>query len=75
MPEHCYAECHLCHVSHLLSVTYYIFMQNVGMLNVIMLSVVAAEKHWVLLLVEFFNVYPLFSKKFPASYVSSFSWA
>jgi hypothetical protein len=56
-------------------VTYYIFMQNVVMLNVIMLSVMAPEKHSVLLLVEFFNVYPLFSKKFPASYVSSFSCA
>jgi hypothetical protein len=40
MVECCYADCHLCRVSCLLSVVNYPFMLSVIMLNVILLSVI-----------------------------------
>ncbi len=40
MAEHCNAECHLCCLSLMLSVTYKLLMLSIFMLNVIMLSVV-----------------------------------
>jgi hypothetical protein len=39
MAEHCYAECHLCILSLMLSVTYKL-MLSVFMLNVVMQSVI-----------------------------------
>jgi hypothetical protein len=51
MAEHCYAECHLCRLSLKLCVTnkhlmLSIFLPNVVMLSVVMLSVVAATLQW-----------------------------
>jgi hypothetical protein len=40
MAEHCNAECHLCCVSLMLSVTYMPFVLSLVMLNVIILSLV-----------------------------------
>jgi hypothetical protein len=40
MAGHCYAECHLCLLLLMLSVTYKPLMLSVIMLNVIMLSVI-----------------------------------
>jgi hypothetical protein len=39
-----YADCHLCRLSLMLSVTYIILMLSVVMLNVVMLSVVAPQQ-------------------------------
>ncbi len=50
MAERCYAECHLCWLSLMLSVTFKPFMMCVVIPNVIMLSVVAPS-------VVFINLY------------------
>jgi hypothetical protein len=40
MAERCYAECHLCLLSFMLSVTYKLIMLIVVMLNVVMMTVI-----------------------------------
>jgi hypothetical protein len=40
MAEHCYAQCHLCRLLHMLTVTYKSSILSVNMKNVVMLSVV-----------------------------------
>jgi hypothetical protein len=46
MAEHCYADCRLCILSLMLSVTYEPFMLSVITLSVVMLSVVAPASYY-----------------------------